>query len=45
MEFYPEPARFVKMLSQPIEPKQESYAKWQEQTRRKDIERGFGVLQ
>jgi hypothetical protein len=41
---YPELAHFVKMLSQPIEPKQASYAKWQEQTR-KDIEHGFGVLQ
>jgi hypothetical protein len=41
---YPEIACFVKTLSQPIGPKQASYAKWQERTR-KDIERGFGVLQ
>jgi hypothetical protein len=41
---YPELARFVKTLSQPIGPEQARYAKWQERTR-KDIERGFGVLQ
>jgi hypothetical protein len=41
---YPPIARFVKTLSQPVGKKQQNYAKWQEKTR-KDIERGFGVLQ
>jgi hypothetical protein len=41
---YPQIARFVKTLSQPMGRKQENYAKWQERTR-KDIERAFGVLQ
>jgi hypothetical protein len=34
----------VKTLSQPVGKSEEDYAKWQEKTR-KDVERGFGVLQ
>jgi hypothetical protein len=41
---YPKLSRFVKTLSQPVDKDQAKYAKWQEKTR-KDIERGFGVLQ
>jgi hypothetical protein len=41
---YPKLARFVKTLSQPVNKMQGNYAKWQEKTR-KDVERGFGVLQ
>jgi hypothetical protein len=41
---YPPLARFVKTLSQPIDALQENYSLWQEKTR-KDVERGFGVLQ
>jgi hypothetical protein len=41
---YPKLSRFVKTLSQPVGIKQEQYSKWQEKTR-KDVERGFGVLQ
>jgi hypothetical protein len=41
---YPKLSRFVKTLSQPVGKKQENYSKWQEATR-KDVKRGFGVLQ
>lgn len=41
---YPEIARFVKTKSCPIGIAESNYAKWQEKTR-KDVERGFGVLQ
>lgn len=41
---YPELQRFVKTLSVPVTTKEEIYAAWQEATR-KDVERGFGVLQ
>jgi hypothetical protein len=41
---YPKLSRFVKTLSQPVDKEQANYAKWQEKTR-KDVERGFGVLQ
>jgi hypothetical protein len=41
---YPKLSRFVKTLSQPVDKDQAKYAKWQEKTR-KDVERGFGVLQ
>jgi hypothetical protein len=41
---YPKLSRFVKTLSQPVDREQANYAKWQEKTR-KDVERGFGVLQ
>lgn len=41
---YPELARFVKPISEPIGRLQLRYASWQEASR-KDIERAFGVLQ
>jgi hypothetical protein len=41
---YPPWARFLKTISAPMNPKQVSFSKWQEGTR-KDIERGFGQLQ
>jgi hypothetical protein len=41
---YPELARFVKTVQEPIDEKSKAYASWQEATR-KDIERAFGVLQ
>jgi hypothetical protein len=41
---YPKLSRFVRTLSQPVDKDQAKYAKWQEKTR-KDVERGFGVLQ
>jgi hypothetical protein len=41
---YPELARFVKPLSEPVGPNKVAYSKWQESSR-KDIERTFGVLQ
>ena len=41
---YPELARFVKPLSEPLGRRETKYAAWQESSR-KDVERGFGVLQ
>jgi hypothetical protein len=41
---YPELARFVKTIQEPVGQRSISYAKWQEGAR-KDIERAFGVLQ
>jgi len=41
---YPPWARFLKTIPVPMQPKQMSYAKWQEGSR-KDIERAFGQLQ
>ena len=41
---YPKFARFVKGMSVPVTAQETRYTKWQEATR-KDIERGFGVLQ
>jgi hypothetical protein len=41
---YPQIGRFVKTLSQPVGQAEQDYASWQEKTR-KDVERGFGVLQ
>jgi hypothetical protein len=41
---YPELSRFAKTLSEPTNPAAANYAMWQEASR-KDVERGFGVLQ
>jgi hypothetical protein len=41
---YPELARFVKTMSEPLTDPHKKYAKWQEASR-KDVERAFGVLQ
>jgi hypothetical protein len=41
---YPELARFVKTVQEPINDKAKGYSRWQEATR-KDIERAFGVVQ
>jgi len=41
---YPELARFVKTISEPMSPQSRTFAKWQESSR-KSIERAFGVLQ
>lgn len=41
---YPELSRFVKTISEPITEGEKNYAAWQE-SKRKDVERGFGVLQ
>ena len=41
---YPELSRFSKTLSEPTNPEAANYALWQEASR-KDVERGFGVLQ
>ena len=41
---YPELARFVKTIQEPVDRNSSNYAKWQEASR-KDVERGFGVLQ
>ena len=41
---YPEIARFVKTIQEPVDKCSSNYAKWQEAAR-KDVERGFGVLQ
>ena len=41
---YPELARFVKTISVPLSKAHKRFAKWQESTR-KSVERGFGVLQ
>ena len=40
---YPELARFVKTVSEPMSPATRSYTKWQEGSR-KSIERAFGVF-
>ena len=40
---YPELSRFVKTIRCPLTPSEHRYAKWQESAR-KDVERGFGVL-
>ena len=41
---YPELARFVKTMSEPMTVNHKRFAGWQESSR-KDVERGFGVLQ
>ncbi len=41
---YPEIARFVKTISEPLTPMEHFFSAWQESSR-KDIERAFGVLQ
>ena len=41
---YPELARFVKTISEPMSPQARTFAKWQEAAR-KAIERAFGVFQ
>ena len=41
---YPQYSRFVKTISEPVTRNEKKFASWQESSR-KDVERGFGVLQ